>query len=57
MQQSQWRGEDSAECPLVAVSPEKRLMADYAVSSVTTGPHPDVVSAEGVTPQRLSAGR
>jgi error-prone DNA polymerase len=40
MQQSQWLREDSTESPLAAMTPEERLVADYAVSSVTTGPHP-----------------
>jgi len=40
MQESQWLREDSAESPLLAMTPEERLVADYAVSSVTTGPHP-----------------
>jgi error-prone DNA polymerase len=40
MQQSQWLREETSESPLVAMTPEERLVADYAVSSVTTGPHP-----------------
>src|ERR1700742_3524207 len=40
MQQSHWLREGSTESPLVAMRPEERLIADYAVSSVTTGPHP-----------------
>ena len=40
MQQSQWLKEDGSESPLLAMTPEERLVADYAVSSVTTGPHP-----------------
>jgi error-prone DNA polymerase len=40
MQQSQWLREETNESPLVAMTPEERLVADYAVSSVTTGPHP-----------------
>jgi error-prone DNA polymerase len=40
MQQSQWLREETSESPLAAMSPEERLVADYAVSSVTTGPHP-----------------
>lgn len=40
MQESHWLREDAAEAPLVAMTPEERLVADYAVSSVTTGPHP-----------------
>lgn len=40
MQQSQWLREETSESPLEAMTPEERLVADYAVSSVTTGPHP-----------------
>ena len=40
MQQSQWLREEANESPLKAMTPEERLVADYAVSSVTTGPHP-----------------
>lgn len=40
MQQSQWLREEISESPLKAMTPEERLVADYAVSSVTTGPHP-----------------
>jgi error-prone DNA polymerase len=40
MQRSQWLREESPESPLEAMSAEERLVADYAVSSVTTGPHP-----------------
>jgi error-prone DNA polymerase len=40
MQQSQWLREETSESPLAAMTPEERLVADYAVSSVTTGPHP-----------------
>ncbi|MBB5064920.1 DNA polymerase III subunit alpha [Granulicella mallensis] len=40
MQQSQWLSEEPGESPLAAMTPEERLVADYAVSSVTTGPHP-----------------
>ena len=40
MQESHWLSEDSAESPLVAMTPEERLVADYAVSSGTTSPHP-----------------
>ena len=40
MQQSQWLIEESNYSPLEAMTPEERLVADYAVSSVTTGPHP-----------------
>ena len=39
-QQSQWLYEETSESPLAAMTPEERLVADYAVSSVTTGPHP-----------------
>jgi error-prone DNA polymerase len=40
MQQSQWLREEISGSPLAAMTPEERLVADYAVSSVTTGPHP-----------------
>ena len=40
MQQSHWLREETSESPLGAMTPEERLVADYAVSSVTTGPHP-----------------
>ena len=40
MQQSQWLREEISESPLEAMTAEERLVADYAVSSVTTGPHP-----------------
>jgi error-prone DNA polymerase len=40
MQQSEWLREESPESPLLPMTPEERLVADYAVSSVTTGPHP-----------------
>jgi len=40
MQQSQWLEEEISDSPLEAMTPEERLVADYAVSSVTTGPHP-----------------
>lgn len=40
MQESHWLCEEAAESPLEAMSAEERLVADYAVSSVTTGPHP-----------------
>ena len=39
LQQSELLREDSPEIPLQPMSPEERLVADYAVSSVTTGPH------------------
>lgn len=40
MQQSQWLREEGAGSPLLPMTAEERLVADYAVSSVTTGPHP-----------------
>jgi error-prone DNA polymerase len=40
MQQSELLREESSEIPLQAMTAEERLVADYAVSSVTTGPHP-----------------
>ncbi|HET9088305.1 MAG TPA: error-prone DNA polymerase [Acidobacteriaceae bacterium] len=40
MQHSDWLREDTAEAPLHLMTAEERLVADYAVSSVTTGPHP-----------------
>jgi error-prone DNA polymerase len=41
VQQSQWlREEHGSESPLLPMTAEERLVADYAVTSVTTGPHP-----------------
>jgi error-prone DNA polymerase len=40
MQQSEWLREETIEIPLLPMTAEERLVADYAVSSVTTGPHP-----------------
>ncbi|MEZ2347014.1 DNA polymerase III subunit alpha [Terriglobus sp. RCC_193] len=40
MQQSELLREEASEIPLQPMSAEERLVADYAVSSVTTGPHP-----------------
>ncbi|WP_047489105.1 error-prone DNA polymerase [Terriglobus sp. TAA 43] len=40
MQHSRWLHEEDAESPLLPMTGEERLVADYAVSSVTTGPHP-----------------
>jgi error-prone DNA polymerase len=40
MQQSHWLREETPESPLHTMTAEERLVADYAVSSVTTGPHP-----------------
>lgn len=40
MQQSHWLREEAQDSPLVPMTAEERLVADYAVSSVTTGPHP-----------------
>jgi error-prone DNA polymerase len=39
-QQSEWLKEDSKSLPLREMTPEERLVADYAGTSVTTGPHP-----------------
>jgi error-prone DNA polymerase len=39
-QQSEWLREDSRSLPLREMTPEERLVADYAGTSVTTGPHP-----------------
>jgi error-prone DNA polymerase len=39
-QQSEWLREDSRHLPLREMTPEERLVADYAGTSVTTGPHP-----------------
>jgi error-prone DNA polymerase len=39
-QQSKWLREDSRSLPLREMTPEERLVADYAGTSVTTGPHP-----------------
>ena len=40
MQQSELLREEDSEIPLQPMSAEERLVADYAVSSVTTGPDP-----------------
>jgi error-prone DNA polymerase len=40
MQESHWLNEESPDSPLLPMTPEERLVADYAVSSLTTGPHP-----------------
>jgi error-prone DNA polymerase len=40
IQQSEWLREETIETPLLHMTAEERLVADYAVSSVTTGPHP-----------------
>jgi error-prone DNA polymerase len=40
MQQSELLREEDSGIPLQTMSAEERLVADYAVSSVTTGPHP-----------------
>jgi error-prone DNA polymerase len=40
MQESELLREESPEIPLLPMTAEERLVADYAVSSVTTGPHP-----------------
>jgi error-prone DNA polymerase len=39
-QQSEWLREDSRRLPLREMTPEERLVADYAGTSVTTGQHP-----------------
>jgi error-prone DNA polymerase len=39
-QQSEWLQENSKSLPLREMTPEERLVADYAGTSVTTGPHP-----------------
>jgi error-prone DNA polymerase len=39
-QQSEWLREESRMIPLREMTPEERLVADYAGTSVTTGPHP-----------------
>ena len=39
-QQSEWLREDSRSLPLREMTPEERLVADYAGTSVTTGRHP-----------------
>jgi error-prone DNA polymerase len=39
-QQNEWLREDSTSLQLREMTPEERLVADYAVTSVTTGPHP-----------------
>jgi len=39
-QKSEWLQEDVRQLPLREMTPEERLVADYAGTSVTTGPHP-----------------
>ena len=39
-QQSEWLQEEGRLLPLREMTPEERLVADYAGTSVTTGPHP-----------------
>jgi error-prone DNA polymerase len=39
-QQSEWLREENRTLPLREMTPEERLVADYAGTSVTTGPHP-----------------
>ena len=34
MQQSQWLREETGESPLAAMTPEERLVADYAVNNL-----------------------
>jgi error-prone DNA polymerase len=57
MQQSQWLREESSESPLEAMTPEERLVAGYAVSSVTTGPAPNMVPKAGVASLRILTRR
>ena len=56
MQQSELLREESAEIPLLPMTAEERLVADYAVSSVTTGPHPMSFRREELRRRGYSAG-
>jgi error-prone DNA polymerase len=51
-QQSDWLREDSPSLPLRGMTPEERLVADYAGTSVTTGPHPMYFRRQELNKQR-----
>ena len=52
-QQSEWLREDSRSLPLREMTPEERLVADYAGTSVTTGPHPMYFRRDELNKQRF----
>ncbi len=56
MQQSHWLREETPESPLHAMTAEERLVADYAVSSVTTGPHPMSFRRKELHREGISSG-
>ena len=51
-QQSEWLREESRMLPLREMTPEERLVADYAGTSVTTGPHPMFFRRQELNKQR-----
>ena len=51
-QHSDWLREDSRSLPLREMTPEERLVADYAGTSVTTGPHPMYFRRQELKKQR-----
>ncbi len=51
-QQSEWLREESRMLPLREMTPEERLVADYAGTSVTTGPHPMFFRRQELNMQR-----
>jgi error-prone DNA polymerase len=51
-QQSEWLREDGRSLPLREMTPEERLVADYAGTSVTTGPHPMYFRRQELKKQR-----
>jgi error-prone DNA polymerase len=51
-QQSEWLCEDCRSLPLREMTPEERLVVDYAGTSVTTGPHPMYFRRQELNKQR-----
>jgi error-prone DNA polymerase len=51
-QQSEWLQEESRMLPLREMTPEERLVVDYAGTSVTTGPHPMFFRRQELNKQR-----
>jgi error-prone DNA polymerase len=52
-QQSEWLREGGKSLPLREMTPEERLVADYAGTSVTTGPHPMFFRRQELNKQRF----
>jgi error-prone DNA polymerase len=52
-QQSEWLREESRTLPLREMTPEERLVADYAGTSVTAGPHPMFFRRKELNKQRF----